>query len=352
MKITPVITRLSGLKKFFLLILIFLPLLLYFIINYFTLPDTSEKQKTIIEIPRGSALTRIADILIEKGLIEDRETFIFWATYSGYEKKLKAGQFTVPEGLNEYQMVEYLINAKENTLNITLLEGWNLEQVAEAIAQMLQINSNEILKRCTDSSYIAQFGLSVNSLEGYLLPDTYHFSKGENPDNIIKYLVAQTLSLFQVDSIKKKLGEMNFTMHQILTLASIVEGEAVLDSERKVIASLYHNRLKRNMRLQADPTIQYIIKGPPRRLLIRDLEIESPYNTYLNRGLPPGPISNPGKASILATLFPDDTNYIYMVASGDGSHKFSRTLAEHNRAKEAFDQVRRKVARERKIKGN
>ena len=150
----------------------------------------------------------------------------------------------------------------------------------------------------------------------------------------------------------RKLNEMSFTPHQVLTLASIIEGEALLDEERPVIASLYHNRLKRGMKLQADPTIQYIIKGPPRRLLIKDLKIDSPYNTYIYKGLPPGPINNPGEASIRATIFPADTNYLYMVAVGDGSHTFSRTLSEHNKAKEAFDKVRREVARERKNKGN
>ena len=162
----------------------------------------------------------------------------------------------------------------------------------------------------------------------------------------------QTMSIFKSEKVRNSLKELNMTQHQILTLASIIEGEAILDNERPLISSLYHNRLKKGMRLQADPTIQYILDGPPRRLLIKHLEIDSPYNTYKYSGLPPGPINNPGKASILAAIFPAETNYLYMVAVGDGSHTFSTNLTDHNRAKEEFDKVRRKVAREKRNKGN
>ncbi len=142
------------------------------------------------------------------------------------------------------------------------------------------------------------------------------------------------------------------TMHDILTLASIVEGEAILDKERPVIASVYYNRLSRGIRLQADPTIQFIIKGPPRRLLLKDLEIDSPYNTYKYKGLPPGPINNPGKLSILAAVFPAQTKYLFFVARGDGSHIFSRTAKEHARAKRKFDKVRRQVRLKKKKSRN
>jgi UPF0755 protein len=134
-------------------------------------------------------------------------------------------------------------------------------------------------------------------------------------------------------------------VRQVVTLASRVEGEAVLDSERPVIASIYINRLKRGYPLQACPTIQYLLPGPPRRLLERDLKIESPYNTYLHAGLPPGPVNNPGLRSILAVLRPAPVDYLYLVANGDGSHTFSRTLDEHNAAKRRFERVRREVYR-------
>ena len=133
---------------------------------------------------------------------------------------------------------------------------------------------------------------------------------------------------------------MDFTFHQVLTLASIIEGEAVLDHERSIVSALYHNRLRSRMRLQADPTIQYIIPDGPRRLFSADLEIESPFNTYIVWGLPPGPVNNPGLKSILAALYPAQVDYLYMVANGDGSHTFSRTMDEHLRAKRRFDRIR------------
>ena len=352
MNTKPILSRLSGKQKVLLLSVILIPVLLIYILNYFSNPSHENNGKIIIEIPRGSALSQIADSLKSKNLIADKDLFIFWSKSLGYEKKLKAGHFTIPRGLNEFQLAKYLTVVKENTISIRLLEGWDLEKISEAIAKKVNSSTKEILERCTDSTYISQFDLNVPSLEGYLLPNTYYFSKGEKAENVIKHLVNNTLQLFESDSVKKALIDLNLTRHQVLTLASVVEGEAILDLERPIVSSLYHNRLKKGMKLQADPTIQYIIEGPPRRLLIRDLEINSPYNTYRYKGLPPGPINNPGKLSIMAAIFPAKTNYIYMVAVGDGSHAFSKTFNEHIKAKKAFDKIRRQVARERRRKGN
>lgn len=354
MNIKHILNRINGRQKIVLLLVFFIPIFLLQVLNYFSSPNQRDNDagKTIIEIPRGSALTQIADTLLAKSLITDKEMFIFWAKSLGYEKRLKAGYFTIPMGLNEFQLVKYLTVVKGNTFTLKLLEGWDLYQISDAIAKRVSISSKEIVERCTDSAYISKLDLNVHNLEGYLLPDTYYFAKGESADNIIKHLVKRTIKIFEADSVKEQLKELKFNRHQVLTLASIVEGEAILDDERPIVSSLYHNRLNKRMRLQADPTIQYIIDGPPRRLLNRDLKIDSPYNTYKYWGLPPGPINNPGKASIMATIFPAKTDYIFMVAVGDGSHAFSKTLTEHNKAKAAFDNVRRQVARERRRKGN
>jgi UPF0755 protein len=150
------------------------------------------------------------------------------------------------------------------------------------------------------------------------------------------------------DSAEQRARELGMTLHEIITLASLVEGEAMVDSERAMIAGVYRNRLRRGMRLQADPTIQYIIPDGPRRLLKKDLQIESPYNTYLHAGLPPGPINNPGRKSIEAALYPRDVPYLYFVARGDGSHVFSVTMSQHVQAKRAFDRVRRQVKQQQK----
>lgn len=352
MKNKPVSERLSGKQKVYLLIVFLIPIVVLEIFEYFSKPPTELSSITTeIEIPKGATLSQIADSLFTKNIIKDKDFFIFWAKSFGYEKKMRAGYFSIPFGMNDYQVVYYLTKAKENTISITLVEGWDISQIADEIEKRLGIPAHVILNICNDANFISDFDIDSKDLEGYLLPDTYSFNKGESPTDIVRYLVEKTLNLFESDSVKDAMDKLKMTQREILTLASIVEGEALLDDERPVIASLYYNRLKINMRLQADPTIQYIVEGPPRRLLTKDLEIDSPYNTYLYKGLPPGPINNPGKASILAALFPDSTGFLYMVATGDGGHNFSKNLKDHLEAKTQFDNIRRKVARERQRKG-
>ena len=178
-----------------------------------------------------------------------------------------------------------------------------------------------------NKKFLKKFEISNKSLEGYLFPETYFFSKNNSPEFIIEKMILQ-LRKNITSEMKARMDEIGFDELEVITMASIIEGEAIYDDERTTISSVYHNRLKRKMKLQADPTIQYIIDGPPRRLLSKDLKIESPYNTYLNYGLPPGPINNPGIQSILAALYPVESDFIYFVAKGDGYHTFSKTEKE------------------------
>jgi len=187
---------------------------------------------------------------------------------------------------------------------------------------------------------LKDLGVNSSSFEGYLFPDTYYFYRNESSERVIRKMNSNFFSHLD-DSLRKKISSSGRNLHEILTLASIIEGECMIDSERKIVSSLYHNRLKKNMKLESDPTIQYIIPDGPRRLLNIDLKNESPYNTYMYRGLPPGPINNPGIKSIIAAIYPEKTNYIYMVANGDGSHTFTRTYRSFLIAKSKFQKVRR-----------
>ncbi|MBC7187662.1 MAG: endolytic transglycosylase MltG, partial [Calditrichaeota bacterium] len=189
---------------------------------------------------------------------------------------------------------------------------------------------------------LRELGVSAPSLEGYLYPSTYQFYWGVAPEVVIRTMVKEFWRQMG-DSVQACAQAMGMTLHQVVTLASIIEGEAMLAEERALISAVYHNRLRLRMPLQADPTIQYLVPGRGRRLLKKDLAIDSPYNTYLYPGLPPGPVNNPGMASIVAALHPAPVDYLYFVARGDGGHVFSRTLREHLRAKERFDQVRRQL---------
>lgn len=341
-------------KRYRLLILLvfLLPLLVIDGLNYFELPDSDllEEHRVEILIPKGSSLGQISDSLKVHGLINDEKLFKLWAVTFGYDTQLKAGLFDVPAGLNDAQLLEYLTRARAKEINVTLLEGWENNQITSLLSRKLGVSKQVLDSLCVDESFVGQYGIKQMDLTGYLLPDTYAFYWGIKEREILDFLVKRTLSLFNTDSVRHAMKRLDMSREKVITLASIIEGEAILDGERPVIASVYYNRLKRGMRLQADPTIQFIIDGPPRRLLERDLKIDSPYNTYRYAGLPPGPINNPGKSSIIAALFPAETNYLYFVATGDGGHAFSRTLREHNRAKAAFDKVRREVRREQRNK--
>ena len=185
-----------------------------------------------------------------------------------------------------------------------------------------------------------KWGIQAKSFEGYLFPNTYQFNENELPSDIINVMV-QEYKRNLSDEMLLQMNQIKMSEKEVLALASIIEGEAIYDQERAIISGVYHNRLKKGMRLQADPTIQYILEDGPRRLLNRDLKIVSPYNTYLNKGLPPGPINNPGIESIKAALFPTESDYLYFVARGDGYHTFSITEKQHNKAKRDFQKVRR-----------
>lgn len=328
-----------------ILILLFLGYQLY--LGLSAPPDGSGVSEKTIRIPRGSSLRQIAEILQEEELLRSPTLFVWLGRLNGYQHQLKAGVFRVPTHLSAPELLKYLTHPKPATIKVTFPEGEPLVVFASIVQQRLGIDSAQFVQLATDPAFCRELGISASSLEGYLLPETYFFPYDITPEEILRHLVHQTLKIFKPDSIQQQMARLGMNMHQILTLASIIEGEAMVDSERVLISSVYHNRLKRGWLLQADPTIQYLIPGRPRRLLLKDLEIDSPYNTYKYPGLPPGPINNPGKRSIMAALYPANTSYMYFVATGDGGHHFSTTAKEHAYWKKKFDQVRRQVRRQR-----
>ena len=192
-----------------------------------------------------------------------------------------------------------------------------------------------------DPEFCKTLGVDAESLEGYLFPETYKFSLMMAEEQVIRRLVKQFQRVFD-SQMRAQASRMGMTVHETVSMASIIEGEAQVGDERPIISAVYHNRLKKRMRLQADPTVQYAIVDGPRRLFYKDYRIDSPYNTYRHRGLPPGPIMSPGEASLRAALYPAEVNYLYFVARGDGSHIFSRTTREHEKAKRETRWARRR----------
>jgi UPF0755 protein len=324
------------------------PFLVMAIVEYFAMPEITSENKTVdIIIPRGASINAILDTLLINNLIDDKKVFRFWITTLEKDRSLKAGYYEIPLGLNNPQLVNYLSTARSKQLKVTLIEGWRIEQIAHALDAKLDIDLSVFVALARDKKFMSNLGINKSSLEGYLLPDTYFMYWGMDEQQLIRFLVKNCKNIF-TDKIIARIDSMKMSMHKILTLASIIEGEAIFDDERSTISSVYHNRLRKRIKLGADPTIQYILDGPPRRLLYRDLEIDSPYNTYKYYGLPPGPINNPGKNSILAAIYPADTNYLYFVARGDGRHTFSYNAKEHEKAKAKFNQIRREVRRNKK----
>ena len=240
------------------------------------------------------------------------------------KKKLQAGKFNFQKDKNNFQLIKKLVYGNESLVKVTVLEGWSLIQISKEIEKKIGIKQMDFLEVSRHPQFLKKLGIVAKSLEGYLFPETYFFSERVSPESIIETMVFQFRKNFS-NEFKNRMQDIGFNEIEVITLASIIEGEAIFDIERSKVSSVYHNRLRRGMKLQADPTIQYIIEGPPRRLLNKDLKIESPYNTYLNYGLPPGPINNPGLQSIKAALFPMETNFYYFVAKGDGYHTFTKT---------------------------
>jgi UPF0755 protein len=299
-------------------------------------------------IQRGMALPQIADSLQQHGLLKSRRRFLLADKVLKWGNSLKAGKYLLQAGASTLDLYKLFRAGKAVHLRVTLPEGKTIEDYAGILQQRLEIDSAAFVQLANDSAFIGQLKVPAKNLEGYLYPNTYSFAWGVSVPEIIRTIVQEFYRQFN-DTLQQRAAAMNMTPHQALTLASIIEGEAVIDSERTMISAVYHNRLRQGILLQADPTIQYLVPGPPRRLLNRHLEIDSPYNTYLYAGLPPGPVNNPGIASIRAALYPANVNYIYFVARGDGSHTFSFTLQQHLRAKQEFDKVRARVRREKKL---
>jgi len=308
------------------------------------LPLSGHFGRVVVE--KGQSLVEIADSFKKAGLVESARQFIWTAKIMRVEKKLPAGIFVVPFGLSNYDLLKRLLYSGIYTENITVREGWTARKIADVLQEKCDIDSAKFIEAVENPEFIQQMGIEANSLEGYLFPETYNLYLGMDAYEVVRKMVVQFKSMF-VDSLKYRAFALGFSVNEIITLASIIEGEVIYNSEAQIVSAVYHNRLRKRMLLQADPTIQYIIPDSPRRLHYSDLKIESPYNTYLNLGLPPGPIGNPGKRAILAALYPASSDYLYFVAKGDGYHYFNTTMEGHLSDKQKFNQYRRQVAMEK-----
>ncbi len=295
-----------------------------------TRPDPSGSARTV-HIPHGASLSKIAQILESEGVITDRHKFLIVAKFSTLGRSIKAGEYSLNTSLLPLEVLNILKEGKTLFYAVTIPEGYTIKQIAELLSQLHLVNEDRFLKLTSDADMIKAVGVEAKSLEGYLFPDTYYLDKTMSEEAIIKKMVSRFWEIFNAD-LQNRAKEMGFSYHQIVTLASIIEKETGVEEERKLISAVCHNRLKRKELLQSDPTVIYAIKDFNGNLTREDLKIDSPYNTYRYPGLPPGPIANPGKASLLAALYPADVDYLYFVSKNDGTHQFSSDLKQHNTA--------------------
>lgn len=302
--------------------------------------NNREIEAKTISISKGMSLNSVINLLHENNLIVNKNVLKAKILIRGLASKVPTGTFLIEGKVSDAILIDSIFNKGPIKLKLTIPEGTSAKKIFESINLLLKTD-HRFDNLFTEKNILNKYNISGSSLEGYLYPNTYFFFNDTYPADIVDTLVSQFWIEFD-QKLLNRANELGLSVHEVVTLASIIEGEAMLDSERSTISSVYHNRLKINMKLQADPTIQYIIEGPPKTLSTRDLRIKSPYNTYQNYGLPPGPINNPGIQSIKAALYPLETDYLFFVAQGDGSHKFTTNERDHEAAKRVYKINKRK----------
>ncbi len=294
----------------------------------------------LISIPKGASALSVAALLKENSCLQNEFIFKLALTLTMKNKRIIPGRYNVKGISSIGQLVKMITSQSSDRVKVTLIEGWAMERYAEELNKKLKIDTYEFLRLCKDFNFIHSLGIDAPSLEGFLAPDTYILLRTYTEENIIRILVNQFNHNMQ--RIKDSSPLVNLNKREITTLASIIQGEAMFVDEMPTISSVYNNRLKKGMLLQADPTIQYILPGKPRRIYNKHLKVDNPYNTYKYKGLPPGPINNPGYSALYAAAHPSQTSYLYFVADGKGRHIFSNSNKEHNQAKLILKQNRRK----------
>ena len=313
--------------------------ILVWIIVFFVPYHNAEERGVIITIDRGMKADKVYSRLSQDGIITNRIAFKVVSRILSVEHKIKAGKYLLTGYFSDYDVLELIASGKSNLLvNVTIPEGLTVRQIAAIYHRELGADSIQFVSEALGDSSAAALDIPSINLEGYLFPQSYDFYYDTDPNEIVKRMVGE-FKMFFNDTLKSRAAQMGVSISEVMRIASIVEDEARVDSERAIIASVYYNRLKKHIPLEADPTIQYAL-GERKRIYYKDLHIDSPYNTYKKMGLPPTPICNPGAKSIIAALYPAETNYLYFVANGSGGHRFSNSFAQHLRAVRAYRKAR------------
>lgn len=290
---------------------------------------------SVVDVPEGVSFSEVARLLHQRHVIKSERAFTWMGRLLNADRSIIPGEYEFHGGMGPATILSKMTKGEVIQYVVTIPEGFSVNQIADVLEAKQLADREAFLQATEDPAFLRTLSLPHKNLEGYLFPDTYHFTRHMTPEMMIKAMVSrlkQTVS----DEYETRAEELGMPMHQVLTLASVIEKETARPHERPLISGVFHNRLRRNIPLQSDPTVIYDLHQFDGDLRKEDLSIESPYNTYVVVGLPPGPIANPGKAAIHAALYPASTDYLYFVSRNDGSHAFSTTLAEHNQAVQKY----------------
>jgi len=293
-------------------------------------PADRDAGEQIFVVKEGETLKEVAEELERMHLITNKSLFVLWSKLAGQSKQIKTGEYALSGSMAPIKILEKLRKGQVVLHAVTIPEGFTMEQIGDLLAAKGFVQKEVFLRLANNPRALSAYGIDASGLEGYLFPDTYYFSRGLHPSTLIDVMVKRFWQM--AGPLRERAAALGMKMEQVVILASIVEKETGEPTERPAIASVFLNRLSRGMRLESDPTVIYGLKEFDGNLRKNDLTKETPYNTYVIKGLPPGPIASPGLDAIKAVLYPAQTDYLYFVSKNDGSHYFSKTLAEHNRA--------------------
>ena len=304
-----------------------------FIFTYGAILSTNIKCKNadfILTIDRNSNLETVSSQL-EQEMCLNKYLFKISMYITFNQNKIKFGRHDLSVVRNIRDLVGMITTVNTEKVKVTLLEGWRIQDIALELERKMNIDIERFIYLCYDTNMIEKLNLSnkISSLEGFLFPDTYLFLKTYTEKDIIEVLIKE----FKNNYNNKIQNKTKLNIYEIIILASIIQGESKFKADMDTISSVYHNRLKKNMLLQADPTVQYLMPEQKKNLLYKDIEIDSPYNTYIYKGLPPGPINNPGMNAISAASNPAKSDFLFFVSSGKGTHIFNHTYKKHLRSK-------------------
>lgn len=292
------------------------------------IPDDA---KIYITVKPGMSASEVGDMLLARGVIDSKLRFWWMARVKGYAKDFRAGTYLMSSGMDEEAALKKIVSGEVVLIKFTIPEGFTVRDIANRLAEEGIVDKKEFLKKAkkfTPFPYMKKGGDIRYAAEGYLFPDTYEIHENPTVDNILE-VMSSDFDQRLTEEMRARAKEMNLSIHDLVTLASLVEKEARYDADRPIIAQVFLKRLKIGMPLQTDASLQYLMDAPKEDVSISDTKIDSPYNTYQNAGLPPGPIANPGMAAIEAVLHPADTDYLYFVADRDGHNHYASTYDEH-----------------------